>query len=127
MPQTCPFCSPASVVASTPTALVLHDGFPLTHGHTLVVPRRHVASLFELSAEEQAELWQLVTQVRSALVEQLHPDGFTVGVNDGEAAGQTVPHAHIHVIPRYVGDVADPRGGIRWVLPEKAAYREASS
>lgn len=127
MSPTCPFCTPSAVVISAPTALVLHDAFPLTHGHTLIVPRRHVTSLFELSAEEQAELWQLTAQVRSALVEQLHPDGFTIGVNDGEAAGQTVPHAHIHVIPRYVGDVADPRGGIRWVLPEKAAYREASS
>lgn len=127
MIKTCPFCSPAIVVATTTTALILHDAFPLSHGHTLVVPRRHVASLYELPAEEQVELWQLVAQVRSALVEQLHPDGFTIGVNDGEAAGQTVPHAHIHIIPRFVDDVTDPRGGIRWVLPEKAAYWKASS
>ena len=84
MPQTCPFCSPSAVVASTSTALVLHDAFPITHGHTLVVPRRHVASLFELSAEEQAELWQLVTQVRSALVEQLHPDAANRAVMRGD-------------------------------------------
>lgn len=127
MTNFCPFCVSATVIASAPSALILHDAFPLAHGHTLVVPRRHVASLFELSAEVQAELWQLVAQVRSALVEQLHPDGFTIGVNDGEAAGQTVPHAHIHVIPRYVDDVPDPRGGIRWVLPEKAAYWKASA
>ena len=98
------------------------DAFPVAEGHTLVVPKRHVASLFDLAEEEQAALWRLVAQVRGKLASELQPDGFNFGVNDGPAAGQTVMHAHVHVIPRRTGDVADPRGGVRWIVPEKAAY-----
>ena len=72
--------------------------------------------------DEQAAIWRLVAQVRGKLASERRPDGFNVGVNDAPAAGQTVPHAHVHVIPRRVGDVADPRGGVRWVLPGKARY-----
>ena len=75
-----------------------------------------------LPEPEQVAVWALVAQVRSLLLAELHPDGFTVGLNDGPAAGQTVPHAHVHVIPRRHGDVPDPRGGVRWVVPDKAAY-----
>jgi diadenosine tetraphosphate (Ap4A) HIT family hydrolase len=103
-------------------ALAFLDGFPVTQGHTLVIPKQHVASLFELPAEAQAAVWALVAQVRNLLREELHPDGFNIGVNDGTAAGQTLMHAHIHVIPRRHGDVADPRGGVRWVIPDTAAY-----
>lgn len=124
---TCPFCSPTSFVAATPLAIAVRDAFPLSNGHTLVVPRRHVESLFELTADELAEVWQLVPHVRGILTTRFSPAGFTIGINDGEAAGQTVPHAHVHVIPRYRDDVPDPRGGIRWVIPEKAAYWEAPS
>ena len=85
-----------------------------------MIPLKHVASLFELSAAEQADLWQIVAAVREQLQREFNPDGFNVGLNDGTAAGQTVMHAHIHVVPRYVGDVADPRGGVRWIIPEKA-------
>ena len=127
MSDQCPFCSLSHFVTSTSVGLVVRDAFPLTEGHTLIVPRQHVASLFELTVDEQAELWQLVAQVRSSLVEQFHPDAFNIGINDGEAAGQTIPHAHIHVVPRYRGDVADPRGGVRWVIPQKAAYWEVRS
>jgi diadenosine tetraphosphate (Ap4A) HIT family hydrolase len=98
------------------------DAFPVAEGHTLVLPRRHVASLFDLPDEELAAIWRLVAEVRQKLAAELNPDGFTVGVNDGAAAGQTVPHAHVHVIPRRAGDVADPRGGVRWVVPAKAPY-----
>jgi diadenosine tetraphosphate (Ap4A) HIT family hydrolase len=98
------------------------DAFPVAEGHMLVIPRRHVASLFDLSDEEQAALWRLVALVRGKLVSQLQPDGFNVGVNDGPAAGQTVMHAHVHVIPRRTGDVADPKGGVRWVVPAKAQF-----
>lgn len=72
--------------------------------------------------KEQAEVWKLVAEVRAMLVAELHPDGFNIGLNDGTPAGQTVMHAHVHVIPRQHGDVADPRGGVRWVIPEKAGY-----
>ena len=75
-----------------------------------------------LSEEDQAALWRLVALVRGKLAAELKPDGFNVGVNDGPAAGQTVLHAHVHVIPRRKGDVADPRGGVRWIMPAKARY-----
>lgn len=103
-------------------AAAFPDGFPIAEGHTLVVPKRHVASLFDLSDEEQEAVWMLVAQVRGGLISELKPDGFNVGLNDGPAAGQTVMHAHVHVIPRRRGDVADPRGGVRWILPTKAQY-----
>lgn len=120
----CPFCDPEAgrIQMANAVAVAVRDGFPVAEGHTLVVPRRHVAGLFELPADEQAGLWRLVAEVRADLAARLTPDGFTVGVNDGAAAGQTVPHAHVHVIPRRAGDVPDPRGGVRWVVPDKAAY-----
>ena len=95
---------------------------PLSAGHTLVVPREHKGSLFDLSAQAQAAIWQLVGEVRHELNLTLTATGFNIGLNDGVAAGQTVLHAHVHVIPRYKDDVPDPRGGIRWVIPEKARY-----
>jgi diadenosine tetraphosphate (Ap4A) HIT family hydrolase len=120
----CPFCTlkKSRILAESEFAAALIDAFPVTEGHTLVVPKRHVASVFDLSDEEQAAVWKLVAQVRATLTAQLKPDGFNVGVNDGAAAGQTVMHAHVHVIPRRKGDVADPRGGVRWIMPSKAQY-----
>ena len=124
MPTTCPFCDPASsrIRLENDVAFAIPDAFPVAEGHTLVVPKRHVASLFDLSEEEQAGIWRLVAAMRSVLVMDLRPDGFNIGVNDGEAAGQTVMHAHVHVIPRRKGDAADPRGGLRWINPKKARY-----
>ncbi|MCZ0935139.1 MAG: HIT domain-containing protein [Gemmatimonadetes bacterium] len=120
----CPFCDAPreSVVAESRHALAIEDRYPVSRGHTLVVPREHTESLFARSDDIQADIWSLVSGVRAKLQAELNPDGFNVGVNDGRAGGQTVEHAHIHVIPRFKGDVADPRGGIRWVLPENAAY-----
>lgn len=120
----CPFCDleKSRIRMESEFAVAFLDGFPVAQGHTLVIPKRHVASLFELPEVEQAAVWKLVAQVRALLLAELKPDGFNVGVNDGTAAGQTVMHAHVHVIPRRHGDVADPRGGVRWVIPEKAAY-----
>jgi diadenosine tetraphosphate (Ap4A) HIT family hydrolase len=120
----CPFCKAqdGGVLASNEHAIAFFDHFPVAEGHTLVVPRAHAASLFDLPPEVSAATWRLVGEVRTLLAERFRPQGFNVGLNDGPAAGQTVPHAHIHVIPRYANDVPDPRGGIRWVIPEKAAY-----
>jgi diadenosine tetraphosphate (Ap4A) HIT family hydrolase len=120
----CPFChlENSRVALENDCAAAVPDAFPVAAGHTLVVPKRHVASLFDLPEEEQAALWRLVALVRGKLMAELRPDGFNVGVNDGPAAGQTVMHAHVHVIPRRAGDVADPRGGVRWVVPAKAPY-----
>jgi diadenosine tetraphosphate (Ap4A) HIT family hydrolase len=85
-------------------------------GHTLAVPTRHVSDFFELSADEQHAVWQRVAEVRQLLAHELAPAGFNVRLNAGSAAGQTVPHAHVH------GDLSDPRGGVRWVIPGRAAW-----
>jgi diadenosine tetraphosphate (Ap4A) HIT family hydrolase len=125
-PVDCPFCAlPAALVLHTsPHGHAFRDAYPVAEGHTLVIPTRHVASLFDLPADELADVWRLVGEVRAELAASHDPDGFNIGVNDGEAAGQTVGHAHVHVIPRHRGDVPDPRGGVRWVVPERAAYWE---
>src|SRR5690348_6893859 len=101
-------------------AVALQDKYPVSEGHTLIVPRRHVASIFDLESREQAAMWSMLTQVRSLLISQFAPDGFNLGLNDGEAAGQTVAHAHVHLIPRRKGDQPDPRGGVRNIFPEHA-------
>lgn len=121
----CAFCergAAGDLVAASESGVAFRDKYPVSQGHTLVVPRAHVCSLFDLEADAVADIWRLVGEVRSILDAALAPDGFNVGLNDGTAAGQTVPHAHVHVIPRFNGDRDDPRGGVRWVLPDKAAY-----
>jgi len=120
----CPFCEldPEKVWCQSEHGRAIWDGFPISKGHTLIIPRFHVSSLFDLEPEFQASLWALVAEVRTRLTDELQPDGFNIGLNDGEAAGQTVMHAHIHVIPRWNGDVPDPRGGVRWIIPDKARY-----
>jgi diadenosine tetraphosphate (Ap4A) HIT family hydrolase len=112
----------ARVVLEMPNCVALLDNYPVAEGHTLVVPKLTVGSLYDLPEAVQAEIWDTVSRVRAIQVERFHPDGFNIGVNDGPAAGQTISHAHVHVIPRYVGDVPDPRGGIRWVIPQRARY-----
>jgi diadenosine tetraphosphate (Ap4A) HIT family hydrolase len=122
--RACPFCSvsPDRLFHRGDTILGLWDGFPVSPGHALLVPRRHVATWFEASADERAELVAGIDRAREAIAQRHRPAGFNVGMNLGEAAGQTVAHLHVHVIPRYPGDVDDPRGGIRWVVPGKARY-----
>ncbi len=124
MSKPCPFCTlPASrILGGDDLALIASDGFPVAPGHTLIVPRRHVASFFEATAAERASLLQLLDQAKAIVDAEFGPDAYNIGINDGRVAGQTVPHLHIHLIPRYEGDSADPRGGVRWVLPEKARY-----
>lgn len=124
IPAICPFCCLPSGKAwmTNDHGIAYHDAFPISPGHMLVIPKRHVQSVFELGEIEQQALWSLVAEVRKKLAEEFEPDGFNIGVNDGRAAGQTVLHAHVHVIPRFKGDVADPRGGVRWIIPPKAKY-----
>lgn len=120
----CIFCIlPASrIVEANEHAVLTLDGYPVSPGHSLVIPRRHVSSFFETTGAERAAILALIDRAKS-LIEQMHkPDAYNIGINDGAAAGQTVPHLHIHVIPRYAGDRVDPRGGVRWVIPEKADY-----
>ncbi|MEX2517359.1 MAG: HIT family protein [Gammaproteobacteria bacterium] len=122
----CPFCKldPNRVITESKTVVALFDGFPVSPGHALVVPRRHVASWSEATEAEKTAIWNEIDVVRNILDRRHHPDAFNIGLNDGVAAGQTVMHVHVHIIPRYGGDVDDPRGGIRWVVPNKATYWE---
>ncbi|MBK5275463.1 MAG: HIT family protein [Desulfuromonadales bacterium] len=145
---TCPFCNlnPTSIIASNDHAQAVYDNYPVTPGHTLIIPKRHITSFFEATREEQAAMLDLLAEMRLLLLNpsqppfakgrsqippnppflkggvEAVPDGFNIGINDGAAAGQTVMHLHIHLIPRYVGDTTDPRGGVRWIKPEKAPY-----
>jgi diadenosine tetraphosphate (Ap4A) HIT family hydrolase len=124
MLKPCAFCSlpPERIIDSSQHGMVVRDGFPISPGHTLIIPKRHIGSFFELEADEQAELLDLMRRARAAIEQEFHPQGYNIGVNDGAAAGQTIPHLHIHLIPRYQGDRVDPRGGVRWIIPEKADY-----
>ena len=94
----------------------------MSDGHTLVIPKRHVKSMFDCNSYEKADILQALETAKVALDREFSPDGYNIGINDGEAAGQTIPHLHIHLIPRYRGDVSDPRGGVRWIFPDKAKY-----
>jgi len=120
----CPFCTldPSTIIRENPHAQAFADRFPISCGHTLIIPRRHVASFFDLSPEEQKAMLDLLAEMRNLLLAERNPDGFNIGINDGAAAGQTVMHLHIHLIPRHFGDTPDPRGGIRWIFPDRAAY-----
>ncbi len=124
MTAACPFCRlpRERILHEADTALALHDGYPVSPGHTLVIPRRHVASFFEITDAERADLMSLLAAARDDIDRQFRPAGYNIGINDGAAAGQTVQHLHIHLIPRYEGDSQDPRGGVRWVMPDKARY-----
>lgn len=122
--MTCAFCDlvlrdeDRPLTVETDSVVAFEDAYPCAPGHILVIPRRHVSRLADLTATESGDLWQAAL----LLLHGAPADAFTVGINDGPAAGQTVPHVHLHLIPRSEGDVPDPRGGIRWVLPETADY-----
>ena len=120
----CPFCAlpQARIIDSSPYGLVIRDGYPISPGHTLIIPRRHIGSFFELELDEQTDLLGLLRRAKAAVENEFKPQGYNIGINDGPTAGQTIPHLHIHLIPRYQGDRADPRGGVRWIIPEKADY-----
>ena len=121
----CPFCklnSKVELVCETATAIAFFDGYPVSKGHTLIIPKRHAANYFDLSDEEQQDLWHMVNHCKTILEKRFHPDGFNVGINVNQAAGQSVFHVHIHLIPRYKGDVENPKGGVRGVIKEKQRY-----
>jgi diadenosine tetraphosphate (Ap4A) HIT family hydrolase len=120
----CPFCNlpPERIILANGLALAIRDGFPISPGHTLIIPKRHVATFFETTTEERLAIFGLLDKAKLALDAELHPAAYNIGVNDGAAAGQTIPHLHFHLIPRYANDSADPRGGVRWIFPEKAKY-----
>lgn len=98
------------------------DGYPVNEGHTLIVPKRHAETYFDLTEFEMLSLHQVIKIVKEKLDDRYHPNGYNIGINCGDAAGQSVPHCHIHIIPRYYGDVENPRGGVRGVIPSKQNY-----
>jgi diadenosine tetraphosphate (Ap4A) HIT family hydrolase len=110
------------LIVETATVFSFYDKFPVSLGHALVVPKRLVPNYFDLTLKEQTACWIVVNKVKSILQEKYYPDGFNVGLNINEAAGQTIWHSHIHIIPRYSGDVENPRGGIRGVISGKKEY-----
>lgn len=131
MPERCFFCDvqtreDAKRIHENPSFFARYDDFPVSAGHAEIISRRHVSVLTDLMAEEWADLHAFLRDVRECLAENHRPDGFTIGVNEGKAGGQTIPHLHIHLIPRYAGDVGNPRGGIRNIIPGRGDYRDAA-
>ncbi|EDN68317.1 HIT family protein [Beggiatoa sp. PS] len=120
----CPFChlDDKQIIFQDEFVFTIRDGFPISSAHTLIIPKRHIASLFDATNKEQRALLNALQFTKTELDQIYKPDGYNIGLNDGLAAGQTVMHLHIHLIPRYTGDCDDPRGGVRWLFPEKAVY-----
>ncbi len=120
----CPFCTlpPERIAQENELAVLIRDAYPVSSGHSLVIPRRHIGSWFDASEDERTAILALLEAAKAMIDQEHRPDGYTIGINDGPAAGQTVPHLHVHLIPRFKGDVPDPRGGVRWVIPDKAKY-----
>lgn len=124
MPTDCIFCHLPNerIVSETTLTITLRDGYPVSPGHTLIILKRHVPAIFDITTDEHREMFQALAQAKEALETDFKPDGYNIGINQGMVAGQTVMHLHIHLIPRYTGDMDDPKGGVRGVIPEKQKY-----
>lgn len=123
--NTCPFCTIShdrEIICENALCLAFYDCYPVSPGHALIIPKRHVASYFDLTDDERKDMNDALLYVKSIIDERYHPDGYNIGVNVGEYAGQSVYHCHMHLIPRYKGDVPNPKGGVRGVIPEKQKY-----
>jgi diadenosine tetraphosphate (Ap4A) HIT family hydrolase len=118
----CRFCSPREVTGRNELAYCERDSYPVSPGHSLIIPLRHCANFFDLTSEEVTACMELLAHQRLVLDDEFSPDGYNVGINVGVAAGQSIFHVHIHLIPRYAGDSSRPQGGVRQVIPEKADY-----
>jgi len=119
----CPFCeTEREKILETQNSFAIYDSYPVNEGHVLIIPKRHTANYFDLTNQEQLDCFELLNLVKELVQQKYHPAGFNVGININEAAGQTVPHVHIHLIPRFKGDVEEPRGGVRGVIPSKQNY-----
>ena len=120
----CIFCNlPADqIIAESNLCVAFYDQFPVSKGHVLIIPKRHVADYFELMPEEIAAMQKMLFEMKDVVQALYQPDGFNIGVNVGEMAGQSIFHVHMHLIPRYAGDVEYPRGGVRGVIPEMQNY-----
>lgn len=124
MSQNCLFCqlNEEKVISQCHLTTTFLDSYPASPGHTLIVPKRHVATYFEVTEAEQIALAKALQTAKLILDKEFSPDGYNIGVNNGEVAGQSIKHLHVHLIPRYQGDVENPKGGVRWVIPNKADY-----
>lgn len=124
MRKTCLFCElrEERIISECSLTITFLDTYPASPGHTLIVPKRHVATYFETTEAEQIAISKAILVAKIILDEEFSPDGYNIGVNNGEAAGQSIKHLHVHLIPRYSGDVENPKGGVRWVIANKANY-----
>lgn len=123
--ERCPFCnlnSKVELICETATCVAFFDGYPVSLGHALIMPKRHVADYFDLTERETRAMQIMLHRVKEIIDARYHPDGFNIGINVNEAAGQSVFHVHMHLIPRYKGDVPNPKGGVRGVVPSKQKY-----
>ena len=120
-----PFLDQSHWIASNDLAAAVRDRYPVSPGHTLIVPRRPVATVFDCTADEIAAIWRLLEECKRAIEQEFRPHGYNIGVNCGTVAGQTIFHAHVHLIPRYRGDHPNPRGGVRHLMPGKGDYPAA--
>lgn len=123
--ERCPFCRlsrKVEIICETDACVAFFDGYPVSRGHALIVPKRHVASYFDLTDKERVAMDRMLTFVKNVVDRRYHPDGYNVGINVGQVAGQSVFHVHMHLIPRYKGDVDHPKGGVRSVIPSKQSY-----
>lgn len=120
--QNCPFCHPDSLLFENDLAYACQDKYPVNPGHLLIIPKRHVADFFLITEAEKVALLSLLDVAKRHLDDKHAPAGYNVGINVGEAAGQTIPHVHLHLIPRYHGDTENPRGGVRGVIPSMQSY-----
>jgi len=122
--KNCPFCTldESRIISQNDYVVAIYDGFPVNPGHTLIIPKRHVANYFDLTNQEKAALWDMADYCKSIIDNQYSPDGYNIGINVGSVAGQSILHVHMHLIPRYTGDTPNPRGGVRGVIPSKQNY-----
>jgi diadenosine tetraphosphate (Ap4A) HIT family hydrolase len=120
----CPFCNIKidDIVLKNEKCYARFDKYPVNKGHVLIIPFRHFDNYFEATYEEKIAILSLLDEAKKYLDKEFTPDGFNIGINVGQSAGQTIMHLHLHLIPRYTGDMDDPRGGVRGVLPEKRIY-----
>ncbi len=122
MEQTCPFCKPDKIILSNDLAFAIYDRYPVNEGHMLIIPRRHMDDFWSSTPKERQALGDLLEDCKKHLDKMFAPAGYNMGINCGEAAGQTIFHLHIHLIPRYIGDIENPRGGVRGVIPSRRIY-----
>lgn len=120
--NSCPFCMVDAPVLANTLAYARYDKYPVSDGHLLIIPFRHISNFFDLTKDERESVFMLVDEAKALLDREHNPDGYNIGINVGESAGQTVWHVHVHVIPRYMDDMEDPRGGVRGVIPSKQNY-----